>query len=74
MQKMIAKGYKSSKTIKAWCKARGLDFRAHMSQFPLASCNYYIPPAIRLEGKGVFQKIKEFIWRIKRSLSAPRLA
>ena len=74
MKKNVARGYKSSKTVKAWCKARGIDFRAHMRQFPLASCNYYIPPAQIIPGKGLLQKIKEFIWRIKSNLMAPRPA
>jgi hypothetical protein len=56
------RGYESSKNMKQWCRARGLDFVAYMTQFPLQRIRYYIEPrkpaVMQVSGwKSIIQKL-----------------
>ena len=44
---MSIDGRISSKPYKQWCKARGIDFNSHVSQFPLAAKRLGIVMATR---------------------------
>ncbi len=44
----MRKGYISTKPMKQWCKARGLDFAKHMDQYPLARMRMFISQAAYL--------------------------
>jgi hypothetical protein len=43
-KRKIRYGFRSGKNIRQWCAARGIDFKTHMSQFPLMAGYYTYPP------------------------------
>ena len=68
-------GKRSGKTIKAWCRARGITFAKHMSQYPLLA-GYYdmtpprlvkaVSPANSIINPSIWTKIKDFICQLLR--------
>lgn len=65
--------YHSSRNMKQWCKARGLDFASYMTQFPLARVRYFIETK-QEETKGVEWWIRfiNFIRKIMRMRPCPQ--
>lgn len=66
--------FRSGKTIRQWCVARGIDFKMHMRQWPLMAGYYAYPPpgpilkpAIRpamISKATLWQKIVRFICQL----------
>jgi len=68
----------SGKPYKQWCKARGIDFRNHISKFPFVCTrlglrfNPIKPEAIKIVKTGFWNRLIEFIKKIFGELSPQR--
>lgn len=56
--------YRSSRMIREYCAAHGLNFNAHIAQFPLAACKFRIRPEPLVLKPSLWTKIKDFICRL----------